>query len=134
MPDRQLQPDPRPVPRAMLYNEEGTHIFEGQEAIDAALEAGYQDVPLPADQLAKTEESVDNHVAEQQLAENNQLMAKMHESMQAMSEQNKTLLDKVGDLEKSATATAAELETLKAATTAAEKAPAKTKAKGDDSK
>lgn len=50
---REKQPDPRPIPRCMLYNEHGGKVFTGEEAIEAALDDGYQDEPLAADQLAQ---------------------------------------------------------------------------------
>ncbi len=37
----------RPVPRCMLYSESGSQIFVGEEAIDAALDDGWEDAPVP---------------------------------------------------------------------------------------
>lgn len=35
------------IKRCVLYNEQGSQIFEGEEAIQQALEAGYKDAPVP---------------------------------------------------------------------------------------
>ena len=38
-------PEEKAAPRQCLYNAGGCHIFEGQEAIDEAFEAGWVDHP-----------------------------------------------------------------------------------------
>lgn len=46
----ELQPgetNERRIPRAMLYCETGSQIFVGEDAIDAALDDGWEDAPVP---------------------------------------------------------------------------------------
>ena len=78
MAKRELQPDPRPA-RACLYNEHGSKVFEGEEAIEAALEDGWQDTPV---ELAQTPAQGDEDL-ERQVQELNQGLAVQHEIISA---------------------------------------------------
>ena len=77
MAKRKLQADPRPTPRCMLYNEHGGEIFTGEDAIQDALDDGWEDAPLPASKLAQspTDDAEDLRA---QLREMNAALESMH--------------------------------------------------------
>ncbi len=78
MGDRTPQPEARPQ-RAMLFNEHGSQIFEGEEAIAAALEDGWSDAPV---ELAQTAKADDSDLASQ-VQELNAALANQHDEISA---------------------------------------------------
>lgn len=76
---RELKPDPRP-PRAMLYNEHGSKIFDGEEAIQAAIDDGWSDEPVELAQASVPDGDTDLASEVQRL---NAALAKQHDEIAA---------------------------------------------------
>lgn len=82
MAKRELAREPRPEKRCMLFNENGSKIFTGDDAIAEAIENGYQDTPLPATQTAQEPGGSDSEMQE-----------KLDKMNQALAEQSKQLAE-----------------------------------------
>lgn len=76
----------RPMPRCMLYKGAQAKIFTGEEAIDAALDDGWEDEP-PADQTAQAAPvAAFDQAAADRLAELNELLEVATEAADELKE------------------------------------------------
>ena len=69
----------KPTARAMLYNETGSQIFTGKEAIEAAKKDGWKDKPVKVAQPPKGGDETEAA----KVQELNKALANMHEDLKA---------------------------------------------------
>lgn len=113
MAKRKREPDPRPIPRCMLFNEQGGKIFVGEEAIKAALNDDWSEEPLPADQLAQSGDPGDD--SQQVIQELNAKLVELTDDLTAANKAAKDAGAAQAAAEKRAAAAESKAEKLAAA-------------------
>lgn len=101
----------KPTPRAMLYNETGSQIFTGEEAIKAAKKDGWKDKPVKVAQPPKGGDETEAA----KVQELNQALANMHQDLQAAKSAQADAEAALAEAEERATAAEAENKKLAAA-------------------